>query len=46
VVGNFGKTNATVNIPEGQWKDYMNDNTSFASGTVTLKEGEFKLLVR
>ena len=46
VVGNFGKTNATVNIPEGQWKDYMNDNTSFTSGTVTLKEGEFKLLVR
>ena len=46
VIGNFGKTNATVNIPEGQWKDYMNDNTSFASGTVTLKEGEFKLLVK
>ena len=46
VIGNFGKTIATVNLPEGQWKDYMNDNTSFASGTVTLKEGEFKLLVR
>ena len=46
VVGNFGKTLATVNLPEGQWKDYMNDNASFTSGTVTLKEGEFKLLVR
>ena len=46
VVGNFGKTLATVNLPEGQWKDYMNDNTSFTSGTVTLKEGEFKLLVK
>jgi hypothetical protein len=46
VIGNFGKTNATVNLPEGQWKDYMNDNTSFTSGTVTLKEGEFKLLVK
>jgi hypothetical protein len=46
VVGNFGKTVATVNLPEGQWEDYMNDNTSFTSGTVTLKEGEFKLLVR
>lgn len=46
VVGNFGKTLATVNLPEGQWKDYMNDNASFTSGTVSLKEGEFKLLVR
>ena len=46
VVGNFGKTLATVNLPEGQWKDYMNDNTSFTSGTVSLKEGEFKLLVK
>ena len=46
VVGNFGKTTTTVNIPEGQWKDYMNDNTSFTQGSVTLKEGEFKLLVR
>ena len=46
VVGNFGKTVATVNLPEGQWKDYMNDNTSFTSGTVSLKEGEFKLLIR
>ena len=46
VIGNFGKNIATVNLPEGQWKDYMNDNTSFTSGTVTLKEGEFKLLVK
>lgn len=46
VVGNFGKSSVTVNLPEGQWTDYMNDNTSFISGSVTLKEGEFKLLVR
>ena len=46
VVGNFGKSATTVNLPEGQWKDYMNDNTSFTQGSVTLKEGEFKLLVR
>ncbi|MBR1960232.1 MAG: hypothetical protein IKA34_06660, partial [Bacteroidales bacterium] len=46
VVGNFGKSVATVTLPEGQWTDYMNDNTSFTSGSVTLKEGEFKLLVR
>ncbi len=46
VVGNFGKTTTTVALPEGQWNDYMNDNTSFTSGSVTLKQGEFKLLVR
>jgi hypothetical protein len=44
VVGNFGKTKATVTLPEGQWKDYMNDNASLASGTLTLRQGEFKLL--
>ena len=46
VVGNFGKGTTTVALPDGQWKDYMNDNTSFTSGSVTLKEGEFKLLVK
>ncbi|MEE0236175.1 MAG: alpha-amylase family glycosyl hydrolase [Bacteroidales bacterium] len=46
VVGNFGKNSTTVTLPDGQWKDYMNDNTSFISGSVTLKEGEFKLLVK
>lgn len=44
VVGNFGKGTATATLPAGQWKDYMNDNASFTSGSVTLKEGEFKLL--
>ena len=44
VVGNFGRTKATVALPEGQWKDYMNGNNSFMSGSVTLKSGEFKLL--
>ena len=46
VVGNFGKTTTTVTLPDGQWKDYMNDNLSFTQGSVTLKEGEFKLLLR
>ena len=46
VVGNFGKTAATVTLPDGQWKDYMNDNLSFTQGSVTLKEGEFKLLLK
>ena len=46
VVGNFGKSTTTVTLPAGQWTDYMNDNTSFISGSVTLKEGEFKLLVK
>ncbi len=44
VVGNFGKTNAKVTLPSGQWKDRTNDNTSFTSGSVTLRQGEFKLL--
>ena len=46
VVGNFGKSTTTVAVPDGQWTDYMNDNASFTSGSVTLKEGEFKLLVK
>ena len=46
VVGNFGKSATTVTLPAGPWTDYMNDNASFTSGSVTLKEGEFKLLVK
>ena len=46
VVGNFGKKAETVTLPAGEWADYMNGNTPFTSGSVTLKEGEFKLLVK
>ena len=42
VTGNFGKTTQTVNIPSGTWKDYINGGT--VSGSVTLQEGEFRLL--
>ena len=43
VVGNFGKCAATATLPSGTWKDYFNDNAEI-SGTITLNEGEFKLL--
>ena len=43
VVGNFGKTAATATLPSGTWKDYFNGNAEI-SGTITLNEGEFKLL--
>ena len=42
VVGNFGKASTAYQIPEGSWKDYFNGES--VSGTVTLKQGEFKLL--
>ena len=44
LVGNFGKVKASVTLPEGQWYDYMNGNTAVESGTLSLKQGEFKLL--
>ena len=46
VVGNFGKTSTTVTLPSGQWSDYMNGNAAVTSSSITLKEGEFKLLVK
>lgn len=42
VVGNFGKTSATYTLPGGNWTDYFDGES--VSGTVTLKQGEFKLL--
>jgi len=42
VVGNFGKTNAAYNVPSGSWTDYINGGS--VAGSVTLKQGEFKLL--
>ena len=46
VVGNFGKTTTTVTLPAGQWSDYMEGNAPVTSSSITLKEGEFKLLVK
>ena len=44
VVGNFKKASTTVTVPSGTtWKDYFN-NGATVSGSITLKEGEFKLL--
>ncbi len=42
VVGNFGKSSASYSVPAGSWTDYINGGT--VSGTITLKQGEFRLL--
>lgn len=42
VVGNFGKTSTTYTVPSGSWTDYFNGGS--VSGSVTLKQGEFRLL--
>ena len=44
VVGNFGKGQTNYTVPSGTWTDYINGGT--VSGTITLKEGEFRLLVK
>ena len=44
VVGNFGKSVATYSVPAGTWTDYINGGT--VSGSITLKEGEFRLLTK
>ena len=44
VVGNFGRVDATVDLPEGQWKDYMSGSTMSDSESIKLKRGEFMLL--
>ena len=44
VVGNFGKGQTTYTIPSGNWTDQINGGT--VSGTITLKEGEFRLLMK
>ena len=44
VVGNFGKGQTTYTVPSDNWTDYINGGT--VSGTITLKEGEFRLLVK
>ena len=42
VVGNFGKASANYAVPAGSWNDYINGGT--VSGTITLKQGDFRLL--
>ena len=44
VVGNFGKGQTTYTVPSGSWTDQINGGT--VSGTITLKEGEFRLLMK
>jgi hypothetical protein len=44
VVGNFGKGTTSYSVPSGSWTDYINGGS--VSGTISLKEGEFKLLVK
>ena len=44
VVGNFGKGQTTYTVPSGNWTDQINGGT--VSGTITLKEGEFRLLTK
>ena len=44
VVGNFAKNQISYSVPSGSWTDYMNGGT--VSGTITLKEGEFRLLTK
>ena len=41
VVGNFGKSTQSYSVPSGSWTDYINGGN--ASGTISLKEGEFRL---
>ena len=43
VVGNFNKSSQIYKIPSGNWTDYINGGN--VADTITLKEGEFRLLV-
>ena len=42
VVGNFAKSAQSYSVPSGSWNDYINGGN--VSGTISLKEGEFRLL--
>ena len=42
VVGNFGKSATNYTVPSGSWNDYINGGT--VSGSISLKQGEFRLL--
>lgn len=41
IVGNFGKTDVSYTIPEGNWKDWRSGKAE--SGEITLKSSEFRL---
>lgn len=43
VVGNFDTATQTATLPSGSWKDWFTGET--ITGTVDLKQGEFRLLV-
>ena len=42
VVGNFSTSAVSYTVPSGSWTDYINGGS--VSGTITLKNGEFRLL--
>ena len=44
VVGNFAKATKSYTLPSGTWTDQINGGT--VSGTISLKEGEFRLLMK
>ena len=44
VVGNFAKATKSYTLPSGTWTDQINGGT--VSGTITLNEGEFRLLMK
>ena len=44
VVGNFGKSTVSYSVPSGSWTDYINGGS--VSGSISLKEGEFRLLTK
>ena len=43
VIGNFDNVSQTADLKDGSWKDYMTGES--VSGTIKLKQGEFRLLV-
>lgn len=43
VIGNFDTVSQTADLKDGSWKDYMTGES--VSGTIKLKQGEFRLLV-
>ena len=43
VVGNFGGSAAEYELPSGSWKDWFSGDV--ISGEISLKEGEFRLVV-
>ena len=44
VVANFGKSSTSHSLPSGTWNDYINGGT--VSGTISLAQGEFRLLIK